>query len=257
MLESLTRILIALALAALVSIAAWRWGALRRSGALAATVVGAAVLGFGGLGAAIVLVLFFVSSSLLSQLPPGGGRSRRGARQVMANGAVAALACGAMGGYPLAAAAFLGAVAAATADTWATEIGVRLGRKPRSILTLRPQPPGTSGAVSLPGTAAAALGALAVAAAGHFLIPGIGLQAAIAVALGGLAGSLVDSLLGAGLQAVYRCPACGAKPEVARHDECATRAQRISGVPGLDNDAVNLLATAAGSAVATFYLLLT
>ena len=241
---------IAIGAAAVVSITAWRLGALNGGGAAAGTVVGATVFGFGGFGAALVLVLFFVSLSALSLLPPAGERSARDARQVLANGSVAAVAAALTGWFPEAGVAFLGAVAAATADTWATEIGVRLGKTPRSILTLRKQLPGTSGAVSFPGTLAAATGALAVAGGGYWLISGATVDGLVAVAIAGLMGSVVDSVLGAALQARYRCPACGASPEVARHGGCASRGERISGVPGLDNDAVNLLATVTGAAVA-------
>ncbi len=240
----------AVAAAAGVSIAAWRWGALSRSGAVAGTVIGGTVFGFGGLGAALVLVLFFVSSSALSLLPPAGQRSARDARQVIANGSVAAIAAAFTVSIPDAGVAFLGAVAAATADTWATEVGVRLGRSPRSILTLRRQPPGTSGAVSLAGTLGAAGGAVAVAGAGHWLMAGASVDRLAAVAIAGLLGSIVDSVFGAGMQARYRCEICSASPEVARHGDCPARAVRVSGVPGLDNDAVNLVATVSGAAAA-------
>lgn len=242
--------LIAALAAAGVAAIAWRLGALDGGGALAATAVGATVLGRGGLGAALVLAFFFVSASALSALPGGGGRSRRGARQVLANGSIAALAAALMPVSEAATLAFLGALAAATADTWATETGLRLGVAPRSILSFRRQPPGTSGAVTLPGTLGSVAGALAVGAAGGWLVAGPGGQAVPAVALAGLVGSVVDSALGAGLQAVYRCPVCGAAPEVARHAGCGERARRVSGLPGLDNDAVNWLATLAGAAVA-------
>jgi uncharacterized protein (TIGR00297 family) len=223
---------------------------------VAGTVVGSTVFGFAGLGPAVVLVLFFVSSSALSALPGGGVRSRRGARQVLANGSAAALAACLHSLHAFADLALLGAVAAATADTWATEVGVRLGRQPRSILTFRRQPPGTSGAVSLPGTLGAAAGALAVAGVGHWLVPGLYVGALSAVALGGLAGSLADSVAGAGFQAVYRCPACGATPEVVRHADCPERALRVSGLPRVDNDVVNVIATATGAAVSLLVLLL-
>ncbi len=245
----MTEVMIALVAAAAVSTAAWRLAALTRSGAVAATLVGATVLHFAGLGAAVVLVFFFVTSSALSALPPRGARSARGARQVVANGSVAALAAALVAVYRPAGIAFLGATAAATADTWATEIGVRFGRRPRSILSLRPQPAGTSGAVSLAGTAAAAAGALAVALAGGWLV--VNAEAAwLPIATAGLVGSLADSALGAGFQARYHCPACAAAPEVARHDGCTVRAARISGIPGLDNDAVNWLATGGAAALA-------
>jgi uncharacterized protein (TIGR00297 family) len=254
--ELLLRGLIAVGAAAAVSAAAWRLRALTARGAVAGTVVGSTVLVFAGLGPAVVLVLFFVSSSALSALPGGGGRSRRGARQVLANGSAAALAACFHSLDALADLALLGAVAAAAADTWATEVGVRLGRRPRSILTLRRQPPGTSGAVSLAGTLGSAAGALAVAGVGRWLVPGLDGGALVAVALGGLAGSLADSVAGAGFQAVYRCPACGASPEVARHPGCAERATRVSGLPGVDNDLVNLIATATGATVTMLALLL-
>jgi uncharacterized protein (TIGR00297 family) len=236
--------------AAAVSISAWRFGALRASGAVAGTLVGTVVLGFAGIGAAAVLVLFFVTSSALSALPPSGERSTRGARQVLANGSVAAVMAALAGNAAYAAVAFLGATAAATADTWATEIGIRWGKRPRSILTLRQQPPGTSGAVSIAGSVAAICGALAVGAAGSLLVAGVGVRAAAAVSVAGFGGSVVDSLLGAALQAGYHCPQCGASPEVARHDGCGVRAERVSGVPGLDNDAVNWVATLAGAVAA-------
>jgi uncharacterized protein (TIGR00297 family) len=245
--------LIALAAAGAVSFTAWRLGALSLSGALSGSLVGAVVFHFAGLGAAAVLVLFFVTSSALSALPPAGERTARNARQVMANGSIAAGAAVATALFDFETAAevaFLGAVAAATADTWATEIGVRWGRRPRSLLTLQRQPPGTSGAVSLPGSAAALVGALAVGSAGAWWLVGLHGRDAVAVALAGFIGSLVDSLLGAGPQAVYDCRACGASPQVARHSGCETRASRVRGVPGLDNDVVNWVATGMGAAAA-------
>ncbi len=236
--------------AAAVSVLAWRLGALRPTGAIAATVVGAVVLALAGWGAAFTLVFFFVSSSALSALPGSRERSRRGARQVFANGSVAAIAAALFSNFPTAHLIFLGSLAAATADTWATEIGIRLGRAPRSILTFRRQTPGASGAVSIPGSLAAAAGALAVAVIGSQLISIVADRATLVVAIAGVLGAFLDSLLGAGPQAVYRCPRCGATPEVARHDGCEARASRASGVPGLDNDLVNWVATLAGGGIA-------
>ena len=248
MAEVIHWIIVVAAAAVVAGLALWT-GALRPSGAVAATGVGASVLGFAGVGPALVLVFFFASSSALSAVPGGGPRSARAARQVLANGGIAALAAFFYRSHPLASIAFLGALAAATADTWATEVGVRLGRTPRSILTFQPRPPGASGAISTPGTLAAAVGALGVASTGAWLVAPGG-EVALAVAAAGFVGSAVDSVLGDRLQAVYRCPACGSSPEVARHDGCQVRALRVAGVPGLDNDAVNWITTFSGAVLA-------
>ena len=53
-------------------------------------------------------------------------------------------------------AAFAGAIAAASADTWATEIGTLSPANPVSIATLRPVQTGMSGGVSILGIAASA-----------------------------------------------------------------------------------------------------
>ena len=245
-------LIVALGAAALVAATAWRFGALDVGGACAATLVGAAVFGFGGLGPAILLVLFFASASALSALPGRSDRSRRSARQVFANGSIAALAVALFGSDQLADLLLIGAVAAATADTWATEIGVRFGKNPRSILTFRPRPPGTSGAVSLAGTVASVAGAVGVGLAGVWLTHGQAGPALIAGIGGGVAGSLVDSVLGDSLQARYRCSACKLRPQVARHGGCHERAEHVGGVPGLDNDVVNWITTLTGTAIAAF-----
>lgn len=150
----------------------------------------------------------------------GTAEARRGrtASQVAANLGVAALA-----GIPLSAAhvfspvgfggraamaAMVAAMAEATADTVSSELGQVLGGTPRMITTLRRVPAGTDGAISVAGTlAGAAAAGLLVLVAWLALgrlpggrsagLPFSGTEALIALA-GGLAGCLVDSLLGAG-----------------------------------------------------------
>ena len=128
-----------------VAIAAWKARTLTRDGAIAAALVGGIVFARGGLEAAILLLLFFVSSSLLSRLNHRAVRSERSSRQVLANGSVAAVACASFGYLPGAQLAFLGALAAATADTWATELGMRFGGVPRSLISRRPRSVGVRG----------------------------------------------------------------------------------------------------------------
>jgi uncharacterized protein (TIGR00297 family) len=185
---------------------------LTRRGAAVALAIGlATVYGFGWRGVALLLA-FFVSSSLLTAAAKDGARN---ARQVLANGGIAALA--AFAGHWV---AFAGAVAAANADTWATEIGSHSRTRPRLITNGTPVPAGTDGGITLLGTAGGIAGALFIAVLARLLVPG-GLVMAVAVA--GIAGMLLDSLLGATLQGRLKW---------------------------LDNDAVNLAATATGAGLA-------
>ena len=210
------------------------------AGVVAAAAVGAATtLGTGWRGLAL-LAVFFVSSSALTR---GGGR--RTASQVFANGGIAAVAAllSLLGRAWLP--AFAGALAAAAADTWATEIGSRSSATPRPVTTARPVPPGTSGGVTWLGSAGGVAGAavLAASAAWLGLVP---TPLAVWIAMAGVAGGFADSLLGATVQARFRCPACG------RHGEtspcpCGAAPTPVSGLPWLTNDAVNLACTLVGA----------
>ncbi len=246
-----------LLLAAAVALVAWRGRALSWSGALAALLVGAASVA-AGWSWGLLLLLYFALSVLLSRVRAAERERRTGdivakggprdAWQVVANGGVfAAGALLASVGEPSAwSAVALGALAAATADTWATEIGTLAGTPPRSILSLRRVPPGTSGGVSFPGSAAMLAGALFVAVTGAALSLSAPLAA---VAAGGVAGALADSLLGATLQERRWCAVCSVGTERVVHG-CGTTTVRGGGLPWLDNDAVNLAATVVGAAVA-------
>lgn len=249
------QIAIGVVFAGAVALGAFRARALTVSGAAAAWIVGACAFGAGSWSFAAVLFAFFIPSTLLSRL--GRARKRRlvdigktGARdagQVFANGGVAAACAVAAAALrqPALAAAFAGAFAAASADTWGTEIGTLLKAQPRSILTLRPLPAGLSGGVTLGGTLAEAAGACAVAGAAAAL--GIGPWWAIAA--GGFAGALADSLLGASLQELRYCPACERRCETNPH-VCGAPTRLIRGAAWMSNDAVNACATAAGALAA-------
>ncbi len=208
----------------------------------------------GGWQAALVLFAFFIPSVALSRL----GRARKralvdvgkhGARdawQVLANGGVAAL-CALVAmrfGAPWLA-AFAGAFAAASADTWGTEIGTLVRQAPRSILTFKPLATGMSGGVTVAGTLAEIAGATFVALVALL----VGVAAFVPVAVGGIAGALVDSILGASLQSLRHCPACGRDCETDPH-ECGSATVARRGLDWFGNDAVNLAATLTGALVA-------
>lgn len=226
------------------------WGAYRmrlltRDGALGAVVVGASVFGLGGWQPSLLMVVFFFTSSLLPRVLGRSGQSeRRNLWQVLANGGMPTLAVWLAFLAPAFAErawlAYVASLACATGDTWATEIGIRYGRQPRLILTGAPVPPGTSGAVSLAGTLGALLGSGLIAGLGAL---GMGLSAAQFLWAWGaeLAGVMLDSLLGASVQARFVCQRCQKRTESRVH--CGVPAEWRSGWRWLDNNGVNALAT--------------
>jgi uncharacterized protein (TIGR00297 family) len=245
------RWLVAVLAGGVVAAAAYRRRSLSLDGAIGAAVVGAVVFARAGLAGASALLVFFVSSSALSRL--GEGRKQRsplaqakGARrdlwQVLANGGVATISI-ALGSES----AFLGAIAAAAADTWATELGLLAPSEPRLITTLSTVVPGTSGAVTPLGFAASVGGALAVGMTCSLF--GGGRRAIAVASIAGLCGSVADSLFGATIQAGYRCQVCGALAEEPTHRGCTERALLIAGERWITNDTVNALATLVGAIV--------
>ena len=254
----------------------FRAGALSWSGGVAACVVGGTIFGFGGIAWAALLVLFFVSSSSLSFFKASDLRKkraaetfekggRRDAAQVFANGGIAALLAflSYFAGSDLRLlifAAFAGTLAAATADTWATELGVLSSSPPRLLTTGRVVDAGTSGAVTWMGSMASvggallmALGAALLASLGLVGQPSLPLTSAlplfVVILVGGIMGALADSFLGATVQAGYRCPRCD-KPTESRLHRCGTPTRLVRGVGWVNNDLVNASATVTGAVVA-------
>jgi uncharacterized protein (TIGR00297 family) len=247
-----------LLLAALVSFVARKARSLTIDGAIAAAVIGTVAVTAGWNWGAL-LIIYFASSTVLSR----SGRSlkeqrtasivakggERDAVQVLANGATFAGAAIAMVVRPDVRWIALGAgsLAAAAADTWATEIGTLYGGEPRSILTWRRVATGTSGGITPIGTLAAVSGAMFVA----ILAKLFGSTPAVArhVALGGVIGAMLDSLLGATVQARRWCGHCGRETERMTHD-CGSATRPRRGLAWLDNDLVNFLSNAAGGLLA-------
>jgi uncharacterized protein (TIGR00297 family) len=255
-----------LALSLVIGWVGYRRGALSRSGVLGALICGALIFGLGGWEWGVLLVVFFISSSGLSfyrardkeRLAEKFAKGhRRDLGQALANGGLAAaLAIASLiWPHPLWYFGCIGAMAAVNADTWATELGVLSRRLPRLVTSGEAVEPGTSGAISGVGSAAALGGSLLIGlvAAAAPLALGNGLGAAgaalLAALLGGVAGSFADSLMGATGQAMYWCDACGKETERRVH-RCGTRTRHWRGARWLGNDLVNAIASAVGALVA-------
>lgn len=257
----LIQLFLGLLLSALIGFIAYRRGSLSKSGVAGAMLVGTVIFGFGGWAWGVLLVVFFVSSSALSHFKESRKASlaekfskghQRDLAQTLANGGAGALLALAnfFWPHPLWWVAFVGAMATVTADTWATELGVLSQRPPRLITTGKIVEVGTSGGVTLTGTLAALGGAaligLVAALFDATARPALGLVSLIA----GLGGSFIDSLMGATVQAIYFCDACGKETERHPTHTCGHATRPLRGWRWLDNDWVNFISSLAGAALA-------
>jgi uncharacterized protein (TIGR00297 family) len=263
-----------LALLPALGIAGVAWSArwVTRSGAIAAAVTGFLVFWLGGGEAAVPLIAFFVSSSVLSAIGKNrkfsnksklldaridgqvdGQTAGRSGAQVLANGGAAValvIAHRALAYHVpieenrIIQVLFLAAIATVNADTWATEIGSRWGGSPRQLSTWRAAAPGTSGAISIVGTLAAAAGALFIPLCTYKLWELTSAEL-VAVAWAGLLGSLFDSILGASIQGQFRNPNTNEISDASKSGD--KRNALIRGLPWIDNNIVNFAASVGGA----------
>lgn len=271
-----TPALVGLLLSGAVAVASLRLRLLTVPGALCAAAVGALAFGAGGWPLWILLMWFFGSSNIASKLmarragrlgrkvrdagtPTPAQRTHaqpRRLRQVLANG-VPFLACALAyqaTGNPWLLVVSAGALAASTADTWASEIGVHSTKPPVDIVTRKPLQAGLSGGVSPLGIGATVAGAAATALLALLLFRAFGMPVpagpgAFALIVGcGVAGSIVDSVLGSLLQAKYRPPHATLLVE-SSPEGAASGYVLVSGYAWVTNDAVNLLSGIAVAAL--------
>ena len=166
-------------------------------------IMGIVIIFSAGTNWLLLIILFLIMSLVATRYSKKYKRSlgqfegRRTSKNVISNGVVACFMA-AFGGYYLPfVAGFIGAIATATADTLASEIGV-LDQNPRLITTFQKVDPGTNGAVSTLGTAVGIFGAAIIGIASYFL--GIMSNPLIAITvaiISGTVGCFMDSILGA------------------------------------------------------------
>lgn len=203
----------------------------------------------------LLLLLFFGSSWLISTIkrltsigptPETTGKSsHRDACQLLANSlpyllAVAGWQLTGEHNWWIVAAA---AIAGATSDTWASEIGVLSKRPPRNILLWQTETIGSSGAVSRLGLAASLGGSLLISGVFYTLTwlfdpDQVNLTWFLIPLAAGFFNSMIDSFLGATLQGKFLTKD-GHLVETAQWQQQETTLLR--GLPWLNNDGVNLL----------------
>jgi uncharacterized protein (TIGR00297 family) len=254
----------AFGLGLLIGLFSFFFNFLSLSGSIATFLLAVIVYGIGGWVWTVPILMFFIASSLLSKYGKAKKKrlekifdksSKRDSGQVAANGGLAGLIILLWYCYPewnelyL---YYLATIAAVTADTWGTEIGTLMKGKPRSIITLSPVDVGTSGGVSIAGFVGGAAGAVLIAAsAALFDDSMITWMIAVKLVVSGVIGSVVDSLLGATVQAQFVTPDGGVTERTSVNGIPTTL---VRGFRWMNNDLVNLCCGMSGAVVA--YLLL-
>ncbi len=239
------------------AILAFKAGLLNESGTAGAMLMGCVIFSVGGFSWFLPMVVFFVLSSLLSKFGKKKNEKlnqvvqkghKRDIIQVYANAGVA-MVCAILYFYfkfDVLYIMYLGSLAAATADTWATEIGVLSKSDPRHIIKFSKVPSGSSGAISFVGTFGALIGASVLAMTSFSSQIEISVYIFGLIVFAGFFGSIVDSILGATVQAQYQCTKCKKITEKLIHCEVYVTTQ-IKGKKWIDNDFVNLCCTASGA----------
>ncbi len=240
---------IALLLSLAAGIASYYIRFLTMDGAAYTVLLAFFVFGLGGWGWTLPILVFFIPSSILSKVrrkrnalieerfDKTGVRDRG---QVFANGyaAIPLVIAFSLTGNQLFFLLFVSYIAAACADTWATETGTMRKGRTLHILTWKPVEQGVSGGVSLFGTLGSLAGATLVTLAAYPWLDSVGYGLMVIAA--GFSGAIADSILGATVQAQFRCKVCGLPTERLYH--CSENTRQVSGFHYINNDVVNFLA---------------
>ena len=224
---------------------AFKYKSLSKNGVIAAYIMGIIIFGAGGLKWVAPIVTFFILSSIISKISKSDNQIHKGSKrdiiQVLANGGIATIIsiinfyAPNENLYVI----YLAVIAAATADTWASEIGSFSYTDPFHIIKFTRVPKGTSGAISFFGTFGSVLGATTIALVG--LVWNVSLPLIYLIVITGSIGSLVDSFIGGSIQANFQCLKCNNITEKRTH--CNSFSLHKSGIYFIDNDMVNFLNT--------------
>ena len=244
-----------------------------KHGAIAAILIGFIILYFGLVSWFFVLLSFFVVSSVFTKYKykqkqkmgtseENGGA--RGWKSVLANGtapAIFAILYYLSNNNIIFTLSFVGAISFALSDTVATEVGLLSKTKPRSILTGLELDKGQSGGVTIQGEVAAITSSVLTGIICGLLLLSdniISFQMLIillAAVAGGIISTNIDSILGATIQAKYRCINCRKYLE-KRVIHCNFLTVQETGIRLVDNNIVNLVSAILGAAVSASFIII-
>jgi uncharacterized protein (TIGR00297 family) len=272
--ETVQNVVLGVAISGVVARASLSLKFLSASGATATFLLASNIFSMGGIVWTVPIMTFFVLSSILSKIGRAQKKkydlifekgSQRDMGQVFANGGIGWLL---MIWYSfvtdstlrdLIYIGYLGTIAAVQADTWATEIGTIVRNpKPISIVNFKPVPAGTSGGITFIGTMGGFIGACVICASAWLSnwekMAELGVWNSFALIGGsGLLASLVDSFLGATLQAQYYDPIrqkITERTHSLREDGTLIENQLQKGYRWMDNDLVNFICGMTGAGMA-------
>lgn len=250
---------ISISLATIIAFLSYEFRFLTFDGVIAQFILASLIFNFGGMKWTLPVITFFLLSSLLSKLnhttnaqlfyeKPG----IRDSSQVLANGG--------FGGililiYQFAPSELLywfyvSFFSVVSADTWATEIGTLRKAKTISLLTFKKVEQGISGGVSLPGTVGAVLGAFIIALSSLIWIRSNEINFIFLITFTGFFGSFIDSVMGATVQAQYKCNICDKITERKYH--CNNKTMFAKGFYWLNNNMVNFFSALCGGLIIIF-----
>jgi uncharacterized protein (TIGR00297 family) len=266
--SAVTTLLIALALNLVIALVAYKRKSLDLSGVITALIVGILIYMFAGATIWLILMLFFISSSFITHLKNSHKaklsseyiKSKRNYKQVLASGLMPTIfsIIYYFTRFDVILLAAVSTIAISCADTWASELGILNKGKTVLITTFKPVKKGESGGVSLYGTTMSAVGSLLIAATfiiSKLLCSNISTTSAIfilvSVTMIGLAGSIIDSLLGASLQAKHLDSRTNLVTESRKSNGKIN--QKISGLGFMTNEMVNFTSSIIGGVVALVF----